>query len=272
MISNDTPRVVLVTRATEFVGAALCRALARRGHRLLVHDAPTALLSELHALGVSVEAVSIDEVPLIGVGSLSTAEGWNRLVERALSKFGRLDSAAIYPPSGTTNIFCTGTLMTSAVQELQDLFGYLPSTMHALKALISAMRRTGAGQILVFTSDAGARPEPGWAIYGAVRAGQSFLVQAAALEHAAENISINALGSKNVVGPGFPGAPANAIFDDEVIVGDWSRTLIAETPARRLGTMAELAAFCVPLLDGTSRFQTAQCFSYSGGWNTARAG
>ena len=42
----------------------------------------------------------------------------------------------------------------------------------------------------------------------------------------------------------------------------------AQVPMRRLGTMEELAEFTAVLLDGRSRFQTGQFFSYSGGWST----
>jgi len=34
-----------------------------------------------------------------------------------------------------------------------------------------------------------------------------------------------------------------------------------------MGTMEELAEFTTVLLDGRSRFQTGQFFSYSGGWS-----
>jgi 3-oxoacyl-[acyl-carrier protein] reductase len=34
-----------------------------------------------------------------------------------------------------------------------------------------------------------------------------------------------------------------------------------------MGTMEELAEFAIVLLDGRSRFQTGQFFSYSGGWS-----
>jgi len=44
---------------------------------------------------------------------------------------------------------------------------------------------------------------------------------------------------------------------------------VAETPVRRLGTMDEPAAFAQVLLDGRNRFQTAQYFSFSGGWSEA---
>lgn len=39
-------------------------------------------------------------------------------------------------------------------------------------------------------------------------------------------------------------------------------------PAKRLGTMDELAAFTAVLLNGSDRFQTGQFFSFSGGWGT----
>ena len=90
-----------------------------------------------------------------------------------------------------------------------------------------------------------------------------------ALEHAHEGICINALGSKNAITAGFPGCPPGAAGDDFVIPGEWSKALEAETPLGRLGTMEELAAFAAVLLDGSNRFQTAQYFSFSGGWNSA---
>lgn len=37
---------------------------------------------------------------------------------------------------------------------------------------------------------------------------------------------------------------------------------------RKFGTMDELTAFTTVLLDGSSRFQTGQFFSFSGGWST----
>ena len=45
----------------------------------------------------------------------------------------------------------------------------------------------------------------------AERAGQNFLVRAVALEHARDGICINALGSKNAVFAGFPGADATSL-------------------------------------------------------------
>ena len=40
----------------------------------------------------------------------------------------------------------------------------------------------------------------------------------------------------------------------------------AQVPLGRLGTMEEFAAFCMPFIDGSSRFTTGQFVAYAGGW------
>jgi 3-oxoacyl-[acyl-carrier protein] reductase len=117
-----------------------------------------------------------------------------------------------------------------------------------------------AGQIVVFTSATGARPEPGVSLYGATRAGANALVRAVGLEHAQHGVTVNAIGTNFMDFPGF--IQANRADDPER-----RRRIEAQGPAGRLGTMEELAAFTAALLDGRSRFQTGQFFSYSGGWS-----
>lgn len=229
------------------------------------------MVEELQALGAAVEVIGEEELPLEGPGSDATPQGAQLLADRALARFGRLDAAALLPPPGgqgsaIRGALIRGSLLEAPLDHIDAMGGYLESTAHALRAVIPAMRERG-GQILVFTSDAGARPEAGWSLYGAARAGQNFLVRAVALEHAAEGICLNALGSKNAITPGFPGCPPGAVTDDSVTPGEWSEALVAETPLGRLGTMEELAAFASVLLDGSNRFQTAQYFSFSGGWD-----
>src|SRR5690606_20906756 len=145
-----------------------------------------------------------------------------------------------------------GPFLEADVQHLRDMAGYLETTFHILRAVVPAMRDRGGGQILVFTSDAGTRPEADWSLYGAVRAGQTFLVRAVALEHARDRICLNVLASKNAVFPGFPGFPPDAATDSAAAPGPWSAALEAETPLGRLGTMEELAAFAAVLLDGSN--------------------
>ena len=258
-------RVALVQDAGSFAGPALARVLAASGHDLVVAHPRPGLLAELEARGAAVEVV--DTPPLDQPRSLLHAAGWEDLVGAALTRFGRLDAAALTPP--TTRLSGhRGPFLESRIESLQGLYGFFDSTFHALQAVVPAMQRNDrGGQILVFTSDAGARPEARWGLYGGVRAGQNFLVRAVALEFAADDICINAMGSKNAVFEGFPYAPPGAATDAHVELGEWAEPLLAETPLPRLGTMEELAAFAAVLLDGRNRFQTASYFSFSGGWD-----
>jgi 3-oxoacyl-[acyl-carrier protein] reductase len=259
-------RVALIQNAGSYCGPLLAKRLARAGHDLVVQRPRDGLVEELKALGAAVEVISETDVPRYGPGSDATLEGYQHIVDRTLARFGHLDAAALVPSNGSTGANSKGPLLQTPVGDAEAMVGYMVTTTYALRKVIPVMQGRG-GQILVFTSDAGARPEAGWSLYGSARAGQNFLVQAVALEHAHEGICINALGSKNAVFEGFPNCPPGAATDDKIQLGEWSAKLVAETPLGRLGTMEELAAFAAVLLDGTNRFQTAHFFSFSGGWH-----
>jgi NAD(P)-dependent dehydrogenase (short-subunit alcohol dehydrogenase family) len=137
----------------------------------------------------------------------------------------------------------------------------LDMAFHGLQALILPMIAQGSGDIVVFTSATGARPEPRVSIYSATRAGTNALVRAVGQEYARDGLCINAVGTNFMDFPGFLRA-SGAGTDPE------RRARIeAQVPARRLGTMVELAEFTAVLLEGRTRFQTGQFFSYSGGWS-----
>ena len=263
-------RVALLQHAGGLANPCIARRLARAGHDLVLHAPREGMIEELRALGAAVEAIGADEVPLEGARSSGTPAGAELLVARALERFGQIDAAALIPPFGSEVGSIRGRLLDAPREHIAAMGPFLETTSHILRAVIPAMQANGrerGGQILVFTSDSGARPEAGWSLYGAARAGQNFLIRAVALEHAAEGIQINAMGSKNAITAGFPYAPAGAATDDEITLGDWARPLMEQSPMGRLGTMEELAAFAISLLDGSNRFQTAQYFSFSGGWS-----
>ena len=119
-----------------------------------------------------------------------------------------------------------------------------------------------SGQVVVFTSATGARPEPMVSLYAATRAGANALVRAVGLEHAPDGVTVNAIGTNYMDFPGFLRATGADTDPDR------RAAIEAQVPMRRLGTLDELAEFTAVLLDGRSRFQTGQFFSFSGGWST----
>lgn len=256
---NERP-VALITLASGYVGPPLARLLARSGHDLVLHlpgDSSTMvpgsdaapLVDELRALGATVEVVT--EV------DLRTAEGNQAVVDAAISRFGRLDAACF-----VTGSIITGKFLGSTLAQWDKLKSVnLDMVFHALQATLPPMVAAGRGQIIVFTSATGARPEPMVSLYGATRAGANALVRAVGLEHAKFGVTVNAIGTNYMDFPGF--LQATGADDPE------RRTAIeAQVPMRRLGSLDELAEFTAVLLDGRSRFQTGQFFSYSGGWST----
>lgn len=254
-----TRPVALITMATGYVGPALARTLADRGFDLVLQG-----MADSDSM-VGVEVSFVDQVAdLEGRGAqveivtdvdLVTAEGNRALVRRALDRFGRLDSAC----------FVTGTIIVgkfldmSETQWEQIKRSNLDMVFHGLQAALPPMKESGSGQIVVFTSSTGGRPDPMTSIYGGTRAGANGIVRAVGLEHARDGIQVNAVGTNFMDFPGF--IKASGADDPE------RRAKIeAQTPMRRLGTMDELAHVTAPLLDGRNRFQTGQFFDFSGGW------
>ncbi len=255
MTAVDT-RVALLTQTADYVGPELARRLAAR-HHLVLHAPTVELVDELRAGGAEVEVVDGGEV------DLRTAEGNNLLVERALARFGQIDAAAL-----VTGLSITTGRFLSITPEQWDRTkaGNLDMAFYGLQAVVPPMLEQGSGDVVLFTSATGARPEPGVSTYAATRAGANALVRAVGQEYARHGLCINAVGTNFMDFPGFLAA-SGADADPE------RRAVIeAQTPARRLGTMTELAAFTAVLLDGTTRFQTGQFFSYSGGWSACPAG
>ena len=243
-----TRRVALVAEATSYVGPPLARALAARGHDLVLGDPAPGLAAELEAAGAQVEAVD-------GVRDLRDPASSTRLVEAALARFGRIDSAV-----AATGRIVVGRFLQSSLDDLRAVTtGCLESPYNFLRAVVPVMVEQGEGQVLLFTSAAAARPTPGAPLYSAARAGANMLVRNVAGEVARHGVQVNAVGTNFMDFPEF--LAANGITDDE------SRARVESmVPMKRLGTLEEVSQFAMAFLDGTSRFTTGQFVAYAGGW------
>jgi 3-oxoacyl-[acyl-carrier protein] reductase len=243
-----TRRIAVVSDASSYVGPNLSRVLAQRGHDLVVGDPADGLVDELTGLGAAVEVVT-------GVRNLAHEGASERLVAAALARFGRIDSATAF-----TGRIVVGRFMRSTVEDLRAaLVGCVEAPYNFLRAVVPVMVEQGDGQVLVFTSAAGARPTPGAPLYSSARAGANMLVRNVADEVVAKGVQVNAVGTNFMDFPEF--LKANRVEDAE------SRARVeAMVPMGRLGTLDELANFSAVYVDGTSRFATGQFVAYAGGW------
>jgi len=242
-------RVAIVTDATMHLGPDLARVLAQRGHDLVLGEAADGLAEEVRELGAEVETVD-------GVADLTRPQAVQSLVDRALSRFGRLDAACI-----RTGKIIGGDFLDATLDELRELSSEnLESVFHALKALLPPMIEAKAGQVVIVTSASGARAVPQAALYSATRAGANMMVRNAALSVAKYGVTVNALGTNFLDYPGF--VRASGAADPDI-----RRKIESRIPLGRLGHPSEVGHFCAGLLDGTNRFQTGLFFPMSGGWN-----
>ena len=245
---SERRRVALVADAGFYVGPALARALAARGHDLVLGDPAEGLAEELEGQGIDTETVT-------GVRDLSDPTASERLVAAALDRFGRIDGAA-----AASGRIVTGRFLRSSVDDLRTVVqGCLEAPYHFLRAVVPTMVERGSGQVLVITSASAARPTPGAPLYSAARAGATMLVRNVADEVVATGVQVNAVGTNFMDFPEF--LRASRAEDRE------GRARVeAQVPMGRLGTMDEFAAFCMPFLDGQSTFTTGQFVAFAGGW------
>ena len=107
MTNPDAPRrVALIADASFFVGPALARVLAARGHDLAISHPLDGLVEELEAMG---STVAVIDAP----GDLADPAAAPALAAGALERFGHIDSACAF--SGQIVI---GGLTESTVDDL----------------------------------------------------------------------------------------------------------------------------------------------------------
>ncbi len=243
-----TRRVAIVSDARSYVGPNLSLLLADRGHDLIVGDPAPGLVEDLESRGAAVEAVT-------GARNLTEPEASQRLVSAAIDHFGRIDAAAAF-----TGHIVIGKFLKSSVEDLRAvLAGCVEGPYNFLRAVVPVLVGQGEGQVLVFTSAAGARVTPGAPLYSAARAGANMLVRNVAAEVASKNVQVNAIGTNFMDFPEF--LAANRAEDAE------GRARVeAQVPMGRLGGLDELASFAGAFLDGSSRFATGQFVAFAGGW------
>lgn len=241
-------RIAVVSDAAGYVGPNLARLLATSGHDLVVGDPAPGIVEELQQLGAEVEVVD-------GVRDLAQPDSAERLVEAAVKRFGRVDAAVAF-----TGRIVIGRFLRSTVDDMRAATaGCIESPYNFLRAVVPVMVEQGDGQVLVFTSAAGARPTPGAPLYSAARAGANMLVKNVAAEVVGKGVQVNAIGTNFMDFPEF--LRANKAEDAE------GRARVESmVPMGRLGSLDELAHFAMPFIDGTSRFTTGQFVAFAGGW------
>jgi 3-oxoacyl-[acyl-carrier protein] reductase len=239
-------RVAIVTNATVYAGPGAVAKLLEAEYEVLCHDETFVSEANRTAFESSHPGAST-------YGSKAPTGA----VAHAVKAWGRLDLLV------SNDVFPLQYLPIDEIEtaELRRAIDALLMTPIAMVSKAAAqMKRQSKGTIVMVTSAAPSRPDPGFSIYSSVRAGASAFSHAAARELAPHGINVNAIA------PNF--LESETYYPAEL----WSTPegkdkLKKLLPAGRLGTGQELGALIVFLASGAADFITGEVIKFTGGWS-----
>jgi len=240
-------KVAIVTGAGKGIGSATAQVLAAEGALVVVATrtaAPgQATVDAILAAGGRAELLVIDMADKARVFAM---------VDDVAAKHGRLDIV----------VHNAAVMGRHTVTERDDalLDAMLTVNVKACFWLAAAthphMKKGGGGRLLVTSSVTGPRVTmPGTGAYSATKGAVNGFIKAAALELAADNITVNGVEPGYIDTPGLSGMKARYGADN----------IARYIPAKRLGTPQDVAHAMLFLASDESSFITGQTIIVDGG-------
>jgi NAD(P)-dependent dehydrogenase (short-subunit alcohol dehydrogenase family) len=185
-------KVIAVTGAGRGIGRAVALAAAAEGARVVVNDygvsvegaEPTSSIAE--AVVKEIEAAGGDAVAV--ADDISTMAGGGRVVEAALTSYGRIDGVVC-----VAGILRERMLFNMAEEEWDPVIAtHLKGTFTVFRAASAVMRKQGSGTLIGFTSG-NHQGSVSQANYSAAKGGIISLVRSAALGLHKYGVTANAV-------------------------------------------------------------------------------
>lgn len=234
-------RIAIVTGGASGIGRGISDVLSQAGAHVVIADID-AERGEAAAQDIGGTFEPLD---------VTSQEQCRGVVIRVVEQFGQLDVLC-----SNTGIFPQAALddMTEAQwDQMQDV--NLKGTFFMVQAALRPMRHRGYGRIVITSSITGSMTGfPGWAHYGASKAGQQGFMRSAAIECARDGITINAV------------LPGNVLTDGLRAQGeDYLRQMARSVPMNTLGEPQDIGYAACFLASEEARFITGQTLVVDGG-------
>jgi 3-oxoacyl-[acyl-carrier protein] reductase len=247
-VSKLTGKVAVVTGAAKGIGAAIAKALAGEGAKIVVNyaaskDDADRVVADITRLGGTAIAVQ---------GDVSRAADVERLFAETAKAYGTLDILV-----NNAGVYKFGALDTVTEAEFHRLFNI--NVLGLLLATQQAVRRMPAsgGSVINISSTVSQRNPPNTAIYAGTKGAVDTITHVLAKELGPRNIRVNAI-SPSVVET--EGASTAGITGSE-----FERNVVAQTPLGRVGRPQDIAPAAVFLASDDAAWITGEILLVSGG-------
>jgi NAD(P)-dependent dehydrogenase (short-subunit alcohol dehydrogenase family) len=253
-VEDLSGRVALITGGSLGIGLAAAKALGRAGAIVTIcssrQDHLNSASQELFASGVDVDAILAD---------VARADQVDRLVDGVGRKHDGIDILV-----NAAGIQRYGTVVETDEETWDEVMAVNLKAMYLTsRRVIPEMRRRGGGSIVNVSSVQAFVAQRGAAAYVASKGGINALTRAMAVDHAHENIRVNAVCPGSVDTPmlrwGADQFRGDRSSDD--LVAEWGRS----HPIGRVGRPGEIADVIAFLAGPNSSFVTGADIKVDGG-------
>ena len=182
-----------------------------------------------------------------------------------VTKFGDMQAMADAAATahGGIDILCAnaGIFPQTKIEELSPedwdhvMATNLKGTFLAIKACLPHLKKSDQGRVVITSSITGpVTGFPGWAHYGATKAGQLGFMRTVCIELAKYGITVNAV------------LPGNILTEGLIALGpDYERSMAASIPLKKLGTVEDIGHAALFLASKEAAYITGQTIIVDGG-------